>query len=145
MIDEEQQLEARKRAQEYREMAEVECPNGGFLFGGPRIEPEIATPPCPEHLSEIARSEWDRMTQDLIAKGLLTSTDGPALAAYCAAYGRWADAEQNIQKFGTVIKTKSGSVGQNPYVAIAEKALDTMHKFLSLLDAKTQPDGKTVF
>ena len=26
-------LEARKRAQEYRKMAEEECPNGGFLLG----------------------------------------------------------------------------------------------------------------
>jgi hypothetical protein len=26
-------IEARKRAQEYRQMAEEECPDGGFLFG----------------------------------------------------------------------------------------------------------------
>jgi len=30
---EEEMLEARKRAKEYREMAEAECPNGGFLYG----------------------------------------------------------------------------------------------------------------
>lgn len=32
---EDEMLEARKRAQEYREMAEEYCPHGGFLCGDP--------------------------------------------------------------------------------------------------------------
>jgi hypothetical protein len=31
-MTEEDLIEARKRAQEYRKMAEEECPDGGFLF-----------------------------------------------------------------------------------------------------------------
>jgi hypothetical protein len=33
ITNEEEAVEARKRAKEFREMAEEECPNGGFLFG----------------------------------------------------------------------------------------------------------------
>jgi len=64
----------------------------------------------------------------------LTAVDGPALAAYCAAYGRWKDAELNIQKFGTVIKTGTGNPVQNPYLAVAEKAMDLMRGWLSELE-----------
>lgn len=33
MLTEEEAIEARRRAKEYREMVEAECPNGGFLYG----------------------------------------------------------------------------------------------------------------
>ena len=94
-------------------------------------EPKPAgIPTCPEHLDEVAKAEWQRISGELINCGLLTSVDRAALAAYCAAYGRWVDAETNIQKYGTVIKAKNGNAIQNPYVGIANRALDTMRKFL---------------
>lgn len=91
---------------------------------------------CPDHLSELARSEWNRIAAEH------PTADTTTLAAYCAAYGRWVDAEQNIQKFGVVVKTKSGSPQTNPYVAVAEQSLNTMHKFLGLLN---HTDSRTVF
>lgn len=33
-------IEVRKRAEEYRKMAEEECPDGGFLFGDEPFERE---------------------------------------------------------------------------------------------------------
>ena len=86
---------------------------------------------CPNHLSEIARQEWNRIATDH------PTADTTTLAAYCAAYGRWVDAEQKINEFGVVIKTKSGNAQTNPYVAIAEQSLNIMHKFLGLLNHKT--------
>jgi P27 family predicted phage terminase small subunit len=88
-------------------------------------------PDCPEHLDTVAKQEWDRVSAELISIGLLTSVDRAALAAYCAAYSRWVKAEQAIQKHGEVIKTQSGNAIQNPYVGVANRALDLMHKFLS--------------
>ena len=88
------------------------------------------TPTCPSHLDDNAKKEWRRISKELTAIGLLTSVDRAALAAYCCAYSRWAAAEENIQKFGTVIKSpKSGYPVQNPYVSVANTALDLMRKF----------------
>ena len=96
-----------------------------------RNEPRFSgTPTCPKHLSKAAKAEWKRISADLSAQGLLTNVDRAALAAYCAAYARWADAEENVQKFGAVIKSpKSGFPIQNPYVGIVGSALDHMRKF----------------
>jgi P27 family predicted phage terminase small subunit len=94
-------------------------------------EPKFSgIPSCPKHLDKAARTEWKRVASELTATGLLTTVDRAALAAYCAAWSRWTDAEINIQKFGTVIKSpKSGFPIQNPYVGVANTALDQMRKF----------------
>jgi P27 family predicted phage terminase small subunit len=88
-------------------------------------------PTCPEHLNTVAKAEWERLCGELSSLGLLTIVDRAALAAYCAVYARWADAEQKIEKHGTVIKTVSGNAIQNPYVGVANRALDLMYKFQS--------------
>ena len=88
-------------------------------------------PTCPTHLDKAAKAEWRRITKELIPLGLLTNVDRAALAAYCAAYARWADAEKQIQKFGAVIKSpKSGFPIPNPYVTIANTSMDHMRKYM---------------
>jgi P27 family predicted phage terminase small subunit len=91
---------------------------------------------CPDHLSELARLEWNRIAAQH------PTADSTTIAAYCAAYGRWVEAEQKINEFGVVIKAKSGNAQTNPYVAVAEQSLNTMHKFLALLN---HTDSRTVF
>lgn len=97
-----------------------------------KSEPQFTgIPTCPKHLDKAAKAEWKRVATELIAAGLLTTVDRAALAAYCSAWSRWIDGETNIQKFGTVIKSpKSGYPIQNPYVGVANTALDQMRKFL---------------
>jgi P27 family predicted phage terminase small subunit len=95
-------------------------------------EPQFSgIPDCPDHLDAVAQDEWQRVSGELIAVGLLTTVDRAALAAYCAAYSRWVKAEEKIQTTSEVIKTRAGGVIQNPYIGIANRALDLMHKFLS--------------
>lgn len=87
-------------------------------------------PTCPSHLNRDARAEWRRISAELVMLGLLTCVDRAALAAYCSAYARWAAAEKAVAKFGLVIKSpKSGFPIANPYVGIANTALDLMRKF----------------
>jgi P27 family predicted phage terminase small subunit len=82
-------------------------------------------------LDDAAKLEWKRVSAELVSLNLLTSVDRAALAAYCASWSRWMDAETNVQKYGAVIKSpKSGFPIQNPYVGIANTALDQMRKFL---------------
>lgn len=140
MLTNDEMIEASERAEaeEYREMVQELCPDGGFLLGDEEIPMNMIEPTdtlvCPDHLDAIAKKEWARISEE--QKSVLTPADAPALAAYCAAYGRWADAEINIQKHGTIIKTKSGNAVANPYVSIAETSMCMMHRFLQLLRNK---------
>jgi P27 family predicted phage terminase small subunit len=95
----------------------------------------MSAPVCPDHLGELARLEWVRMSADLGEK--LMAVDAPALAAYCVAYGRWKEAELNIQKYGTVIRTGKGEDAKptiSPYIAVAEKSLEIMKQWLVELE-----------
>ena len=80
---------------------------------------------------------WGRVCSALYAAGLMTELDRAALAAYCAAYGRWAQAERAINRMAAkdglnaalMIKTVSGNAIQNPLVGIANKAKADMVRY----------------
>jgi P27 family predicted phage terminase small subunit len=94
--------------------------------------PPEAAPACPDHLSDAARAEWRRIVPELLAVGVLATVDRAALALYCVAYARWEDAEQKlIESGGEVVKTRSGYPIQNPYLSIANKAMDQIHRYLA--------------
>ena len=90
----------------------------------PRPEPSI--PECPAELGPVARKEWDRLATELASLKILTVLDRAALAAYCNAYGLWAEAIEAIQKYGTMVKSPSGYPIQSPYVSIANRQAEIM-------------------
>jgi len=81
-----------------------------LLQGNPRQKP-IPIPPQPaipngllappDILDEEARAEWARVVPELQMLGLLTHLDVMPLAAYCAAYSNWVEA-QAILRSGDV-------------------------------------------
>lgn len=93
---------------------------------------ELATLDLPEgfQLSDIGKAQWKNVAPHLINSGLLTVLDKPALALYCEACARWIDANDNVRKYGTVVKAPSGFPVQSPYLAIANKAFDQMKSIL---------------
>lgn len=93
----------------------------------PRPDPGI--PSCPDHVHGAARGEWDRITAELAKMGLLTQPDRAAVAAYCAAYGRWVEAERLVEKCLTY--QHGGLMKVNPAVRVAHDAMVLMHKYLS--------------
>jgi P27 family predicted phage terminase small subunit len=58
----------------------------------------------PEWLNADAKKEWDRVAPTLAKKGILKATDRAALASYCIAYARLAEAERIIDRDGQVIQ-----------------------------------------
>ncbi len=92
--------------------------------------PEPALPRCPAHLRGEARREWVRMGRLLLAHGLVTELDKAALALYCQAWGRWVEAEEQIAKFGVVIKGSDGYPVRSPYLPVATKAMEQMTRLL---------------
>lgn len=88
--------------------------------------PEPALPDCPSQLSPVAREEWIRLTAELSKLNLITHLDRGALATYCAAYALWAEAMEQIQKYGTMVKSPTGYPIQSPYLSIANRQAELM-------------------
>jgi P27 family predicted phage terminase small subunit len=97
----------------------------------PQPEELDAQPEPPSHLSGEARAEWDRAYPILARNRLITEADLTAFAAYCQAYGRWQQAESELAKQGSIVLAPSGFPIQNPYLAVSNKAVEHMHKFLT--------------
>jgi len=100
------------------------------------VRPPVVAPDCPEHLNPDAAAEWQRIIPLLLKNYLITELDTAALALYCQSYGRWAEAERKIAEQrarggdGLLIKAPSGYPIQNPYLAIANRAMEDCHKYL---------------
>jgi P27 family predicted phage terminase small subunit len=93
--------------------------------------PEPATPECPAVLSPVAKQEWDRLIGELGKLRILTVLDRAALATYCGAYALWAEAMEQLQKFGTMVKSPSGYPQQSPYLAVANRQAEIMLRIAS--------------
>src|ERR1700712_2576507 len=70
--------------------------------------PVPALPECPPELGPVARQEWARLGAELSKLNLVTHLDRAALAAYCAAFGFCVEAIEQIQKYGTMVKSPTG-------------------------------------
>lgn len=88
----------------------------------------VKPPTCPHHVTGLARREWRRLVREMRASGVLAVVDRNALAAYCVAFARWADAEEKLAKSGMILKSDGGGLYQNPYLAIANRAIEQLIK-----------------
>lgn len=105
----------------------------------PKAEAKVvpALPSPPPHLSDEAKVEWGRVSEDLYKVGLLSGVDRAVLAAYCQSYARWVQAERAIAEMakrdqltgGLMIKTTNGNAIQNPLVGTANKAAADMVRY----------------
>ena len=93
----------------------------------PHPDPDIPEPP--DNLSRDARIEWERVTPILYDLGLLTTIDRAALVGYCVAWGRWMEAEDELRKYGAVVKAPSGYPVQSPFLAVANRAMKQVKEF----------------
>jgi P27 family predicted phage terminase small subunit len=103
----------------------------------PQPEQALDVPDPPPFLSGYAADEWWAVAPQLHRLGLLTKVDYAPLAAYCAAYGHWRQAEESLAKMaandpimnGKIIKSKYGDAVQNPLVSIARKHASDVVRF----------------
>ena len=96
-------------------------------------KPAVAVPTCPAHLNPSAKAEWKRLARQMHVLGMISHLDRAVLAAYCQAYGRWAEAERRLKETPMLLKLPSGIIQQSPWLAIANKQLELMSKFMSEL------------
>lgn len=91
-------------------------------------KPRVVMPRPPEHLSDDEKAKWKLTVKELFPLGLITTIDKDALAMYCVIYVRWLKAEKMVREKGEIIKTAAGNIIQNPYLSIANRALDQLNK-----------------
>jgi P27 family predicted phage terminase small subunit len=107
-----------------------------LLQGNPGRRPINADEPsfpaleseCPAHLGTMAAAEWTRMKELFKEQNIFTEADRAALAAYCLAWGRWVEAENQVRQSGMLVKSPSGYPMQNPWLSIANKAMEQMNR-----------------
>lgn len=90
--------------------------------------PKVVMPRPPEHLSDEEKTKWKAVVRELHPLGLVTKIDVDALAMYCVIFVRWMKAEKMVREEGEIIKTAAGNIIQNPYLSIANRALDQLNK-----------------
>jgi len=96
----------------------------------------------PPDLPELAQKEWTSIVPRLMQLHVLSDVDGKALAAYCFAYARWHEAEQEIERLGIIVEEPilGGPIDdreivgykykRNPAVSISHDALKLMKTYL---------------
>jgi P27 family predicted phage terminase small subunit len=94
----------------------------------PRVSNKV--PRAPSSLNKVAQKEWRRIVGELYTIGLLTEIDIAGLQAYCSCYAQWQDAQSNIQQHGVLMKSPTGFPMQSPYLAISNRAMVEMRKWL---------------
>ena len=104
----------------------------------PEPEPTVPDklPEPPGFLNEDAVNEWWRVVPELHALGLLTVLDVMPLAAYCAAFAHWIEAERLLSAMaakdatsGLLVRGQAGSLMVNPLLKIARNAAADMVRF----------------
>lgn len=99
-------------------------------------EPQAASltevPLPPDWLSPIGIAMWERIAPWLVSSKILTDSDLANLEAYCAAYSRWRQAEEDIAKNGIVVAGMNSDI-KNPACTVANESLKQMTTFGSAL------------
>jgi P27 family predicted phage terminase small subunit len=92
--------------------------------------PPVELPAMPAWLTPEARVEWQRLGPVLVRLRLLTRLDRAAFAAYCQAWSRFVQAEQELSKTSPMAFTANGYPIVNPWQTISNQAVGLMSKFL---------------
>lgn len=93
-------------------------------------QPKPASEVIPEGLSKSAKKHWGLVSKQLLDARILTDLDIHALSMYCESYATYLNANEQIQKYGPIVKAPSGYPVQSPYLSIANKAFDQMKSIL---------------
>lgn len=63
---------------------------------------------CPKWLTGDAKELWNRVVPGAIRCGLLTVVDLPMFQAFCRSYGKWREAERQIDEVGLELGIAKG-------------------------------------
>lgn len=86
-------------------------------------------PECPDWVPGEGQEAWRKLAPWLTKNRILTATDLHNLEAFCAAYGRWREAELHYAKEGPVVLGATGGPVKNPAATVINESLKQMTSF----------------
>lgn len=87
----------------------------------------------PVWLPDTAQDMWQHIMPQLLSQGILRMTDLHNVEAFCMAYHRWRQAEDDVTKNGVVVTGAMGGPIKNPALTAVSEAKKQMIQFGSLL------------
>ena len=95
-------------------------------------KPELGAE-CPDWLSNVARSEWQRLAPVLERCGILTAADQNALAAYCDSVANYVRATRQIECLESLTEKGPHGTKMAPIISAQRNYADLMIRFGSKL------------
>lgn len=99
----------------------------------PPAEALAEVPEAPEWMGVVASEIWSRIAPWLVATKIMAATDLHNLEAFCMAYQRWREAQDDIDMNGLVVPGARGGVVKNPACTVANESLRQVATFGSAL------------
>ncbi len=94
---------------------------------------ETAIPEPPTHLEGAALQEWNRITQELATKQIITHVDQAILGLYCQAYADWVRHSEVLKDESDFFETIKGYRYQNPRIGLINTLGDKLAKYAAEL------------
>lgn len=94
---------------------------------------EVTNILAPAWLQGHAHDLWEHLAPLLCRQKVLQATDIQNLEVYCAAYGRFRSAEEDVQKEGITVLGPQGGTVKNPAVTVINEAVRQMASYGALL------------
>jgi P27 family predicted phage terminase small subunit len=103
---------------------------------------EQGRPECPEHLSGLARGEWDRLCDRLFDAGTLTHEAMATMAGYCSMWEKHATTYALIEEHGEMLQDDKGKFYKSPAVGMHYDATRLMNSLASELGITPSSRGR---
>ena len=94
--------------------------------------PEGTLPDKPNGLSPVASAEWDKLIIELTGMGALSHVDRATIEMAARYAGFFAEAEEDVQKHGLTVATKTGAKA-NPSIRARDDAARIRKAYLEAL------------
>src|SRR5262245_59889578 len=99
----------------------------------PPADDSFDTPPAPVADDPVAAAEWRRLAPMLRQCGLVSPAETAALIALCQQWARYLDTHDKVRALGMLVKNADGVPVRNPYLRLADAALDHCRRLWSEL------------
>lgn len=87
----------------------------------------------PDWIVGEARGMWERVVPLLCGQNILQVTDLHIVEIFCAAYGNWRTAQDDLTRNGPVVDSSQGSPMKNPAATVVKEAAAQMASFGAML------------
>jgi P27 family predicted phage terminase small subunit len=96
--------------------------------GKDQPKPSALPTGVPVWLPQKAVPHWPRLAKMLAKAKIATEADQVVIGVYATAFAEWLEAQEAIARLGVIVQSPTGYPIQNPWVAIANKAFERLHK-----------------